>query len=305
MPTGSLNLQLTDMAGAPVRDIYVELTRKAGELGTGAQTAHVSLAGPDTDLTITGIACRSGLGSMYRVLATTPHYRPYSFFQLIQEDRVNTAADDVEFWVKPGDVTDVRAPVFDDLPARGRRILEDAEMLAAEPEDSDLEDLTGVDLYRAFGPLRKACFLNLLAKTADEATTGNCLPLIGGLLVCRQDRFFAFVEGTLPERLRRSPLFRSAGDALHDPLPGFQMVEGSFKSRDDHANLQVTFMQQIATGDLAADIDIDESAGIEHGLEVIRNAAFHGRTNPYLIREFLLHTDPISHSLDPGYQFRF
>jgi hypothetical protein len=214
VPAGSLDLQLTDMAGAPVRDIYVELTRKAGELGTGAQTAHVSLAGPDTDLTITGIACRSGLGSMYRVLAMTPHYRPYSFFQLIHEDRVNTAADDVEFWVKPGDVADVRAPAFDDLPARGRRILEEAEMIALKPEDRDLEQLNGADLYRAFGPLRKACFLNLLAKMAHTATTGNCLALIGGLVLCRQDRLFAFVDDDLPERLRQSPLFKSAPETL-------------------------------------------------------------------------------------------
>jgi len=83
------------------------------------------------------------------------------------------------------------------------------------------------------------------------------------------------------------------------------MAEGSFKSRDAHANLQVTFMREIATGNLAADIDIDESSGIQHGLEVIRNATFRNRTNPYLIREFLLSADPIKRSLDPGYRFRF
>jgi len=46
-------------------------------------------------------------------------------------------------------------------------------------------------------------------------------------------------------------------------------------------------------------------SGIEHGFEVIRNATFRKRTNPYLIREFLLSADPIERSLDPGYQFRF
>ena len=58
-------------------------------------------------------------------------------------------------------------------------------------------------------------------------------------------------------------------------------------SRDAHANLQVTFMRDTATGALAADIDIDESSGIEHGFEVIHNAVFKSRTNPYAIREFL------------------
>jgi hypothetical protein len=64
-------------------------------------------------------------------------------------------------------------------------------------------------------------------------------------------------------------------------------------------------MVENATGRLAADIDIDESSGIEHGLEVIRNATFRSRTSPYLIREFLLSADPLNHSLDPGYGFAF
>jgi hypothetical protein len=148
-----------------------------------------------------------------------------------------------------------------------------------------------------------AAFTN--AKAADDTTTGNHLADIGGLLLCRQDRFFCRVDTGLPEALRKSPVFRSASPALHKPLPGYVEAEGSFKSRDAHANLQITFMQEIATGQLAADIDIDESAGIEHGLEVIRNATFRSRTNPYLIHEFLLSADPIGRSLDPGYQFRF
>ena len=123
--------------------------------------------------------------------------------------------------------------------------------------------------------------------------------------MCRQDRFFARVDSNFPQLLRESPLFKSAPETLHDPLPGFQLAEGSFKSRDAHANLQVTFMRHTATNELAADIDIDESSGIEHGFEVIHNAVFRSRTNPFLIREFLLSADPINKSLDPGYRFRF
>lgn len=305
MATGKLDLRLTDLAGVAVRDIEVKLTRVSGEAGTGGESLRVSLVGPDPDLIITGITCRGGPGTMYRIVATADHYRPYAFFQLIQEDRLNTASDDVEFWVKPGDVKDIRAATFADLSARVRGILEDAEMIGLGPEDRDLVGLSGEDLYRALGPLRKACLLNLVAKAGDSATTGNCLKDIGALLLCRQDRFFARVDEGLPERLRQSQVFKSAPESLHEPLPGFQMAEGSFKSRDPHANLQVTFMREVATGGLAADIDIDESAGIEHGLEVIRNATFRKRTNPYLIREFLLSADPIGRSLDPGYQFRF
>jgi hypothetical protein len=305
MPSGTLDLQLTDMVGEPVRNIDIELSRFRGEPGTGGETMHVSLVGPDPNLQITGITCRGGVGTMYEVTAEAEHYRTYGFFQLIQEDRVNTASDDVEFWVKPGDVKDIKAPSFADLPARARAILEKAEMVAPRNEDRDLLELTGERLYKQLGPLRKACFLNLVTKASHKPTTEACLSQIGGVLVCRQDRFFARVSDGFPELLRKSPLFKTAPETLHEPLRGFQLAEGSFKSRDAHANLQVTFMRETETNELAADIDIDESSGIEHGFEVIRNAAFHSRTNPYLIREFLLSADPINKSLDPGYRFRF
>ena len=64
-------------------------------------------------------------------------------------------------------------------------------------------------------------------------------------------------------------------------------------------------MTRESDGKLAADIDIDESSGIGHGMEVIRNGATKQKTNPYFIREVLLNTDPENHSLDPGYRFRF
>ena len=100
--------------------------------------------------------------------------------------------------------------------------------------------------------------------------------------------------------------FNSAPKQLHDPLPGYTLTtDPSFKSRDPHANLQLTFMRNLASGALAADIDIDESSGVTHGAEVIRNAVFNRRTNPYLIREFMLAADPIRRSLDPGYRFAF
>ena len=83
------------------------------------------------------------------------------------------------------------------------------------------------------------------------------------------------------------------------------MTGESFKSRDAHANIQMTFQRRPENGELAADVDIDESSGIEHGFEVIRNALFRNRTNPYLIREFMLSADHVEHTLDPGYRFKF
>jgi hypothetical protein len=181
-----------------------------------------------------------------------------------------------------------------------------ATMLAEKPEDSELVGLSGRALYQQMGPLRRACLLNIARKAGDAKTAGNCLPTFRGLLISRQDRLFARVTPGLVELLQNGAMFKSAPGTLHEPPKGFAMsVQGSFKSKDAHANLQVTFMTEVATGTLVADIDIDESSGIEHGFEVIRNAVFKKRTNPYLIREFLNAADFTGHSLSPGYQFTF
>src|SRR5262245_18368506 len=165
MPSGAHDVHLTDLAGEPVRNISVELLRFSGEPGTGGETMHEKLAGPDRHLTITGITCRGGVGTMYRVFAEADHYRPYGFFQRIQENLVNTASDQVEFWLKPGYVRDIKAPTFDSLSAHARTILNDAEMIAVSEEDKDLLNLKGEDLYRRLGPLRKA--------RSEERSVGN------------------------------------------------------------------------------------------------------------------------------------
>lgn len=306
MPTGSLDIKVTDLAGARVRGpVLFEFTPHPGNSGAGGRIMHVEFVTPDTDFEISGIECRGGLGTTYKVTVTTPHYRPYAFFQIIKEGQVNTAADDVEFWVDHHAVKGIRGPAFADLPAEARRCLSEAGMTAEDTEDDDLLGLSGENLYSSLGSLRRACFLNIVKKAGHERTTGNCLPLIGGLLLCRQDRFFARVADELPERLRQSPLFLSAPGALHKPLAGYALAEGSFKSRDAHANIQITFMQHIQDGSLAADIDIDEASGFKHGLEVIRNRVKDERTHPAKIREFLLAADPVDRSLDPGYQVTF
>jgi hypothetical protein len=210
MPTGNLVVQLADVAGKSMRGrVQIDLQRLQGEPGTGGESVEVSAAAV-TDLTITRIPCRGGPGTLYKVSASTEHYRTYSFFQLVRENRDNTASDDVEFWVKPGDVTGIRAPAFDDLSRSVRRMLHNASMATAKAEDRDLVGASGATLYRRFGPLRKACLLNIATKLAHATTTGNCLSSIEGLLLCRQDRLFAKVKPTLPERLRRSRLFTSA-----------------------------------------------------------------------------------------------
>ncbi len=307
MPKGNLVVQLSDMAGAAVKGpIEVDFRRVEGSPGAGGQNMEVSVKGPLGSLTVTGIPCQTGPGTMYEVRVSAPHHRKYAFFQLIQEDRDNTATDDVEFWVKPGDVAGVQAPAFVALHPAVRTMCDQAVMIADRPEDRELLGVSSGDLYRQMGPLRQACLLNIAKKASDARTAGNCLPHIRGLLISRQDRLFARVDPALVQVVQQGAMFKSAPGKLHTPPPGFAMSPaGSFKSKDPHANLQVTFMAEIATGDLAADIDIDEASGIEHGFEVIRNALFKNRTNPYLIREFLNAADFTGRSLSPEYAFTF
>lgn len=299
--TGELLLRFESVSGTVARGVTVEFTPLTGDAGSGGESVTVK-AGDISELTIKGIPCRGGPGTMYRVRASAPHFRRYGFFQPIKPGK-NRAADTVEFWIKPKDVTGIAAPAFATLPAEARAVLTAAAMTRVSNADTDLLGLSGQALYAAFGPLRQACFLNIVAKASDDTTAAGCLSFFRGLLLARQDRVFVRVESTLPARLRNSRVFKTADPSLHDPLPGYVTTGESFKSRDAHANLQVTFMRETTTGELAADIDIDESSGIEHGLEVIENAVVKGRTNPYLIHEFLLAADPVERSLDPGYQF--
>ena len=98
----------------------------------------VRVNGPVGVLTITGIACQTGPGTMYQVRASTPHHRRYAFFQLIQENRDNTASDDVEFWVKPGEVTGHPGSSAGPLSASAQRCWRRPRMIVDRREDQEL-----------------------------------------------------------------------------------------------------------------------------------------------------------------------
>jgi hypothetical protein len=172
-------------------------------------------------------------------------------------------------WVDPGAVTGIDAAAFGSLDGRLRAVLANAAMVANSPLDADLLGLSGAALYDALGPLRKACLLNIFRKAAHLASADNSFQFIQSLVLSRQDRCFVKIDGSVLKFLRDSPRFAEAPGTLHTPLPNFHLRQ-SFKSKDAHANLQVTVMENPATGEFAADVDIDESAGIEHGLEVMQ-----------------------------------
>ncbi|MBL8173875.1 MAG: hypothetical protein JNK48_04355 [Bryobacterales bacterium] len=306
MPHGSIKLHITDLSGEALRAVVnLDFDPLPPPAGAGGARMHASVnMGPATDVGIGEIECIGGPGTRYMVTVRSKNYCPYSFFQMIAAGREIAGSDIVDLWVDPSRVKEIKGPKYQDLDARPQRWLDTARMFRLLPEDANLLGKSGARLYNALGPLRQASFLNIARKAAHRGTAGNCARFIRSLILCRQDRFFAMVEPEMQDFLRHSPLFKSAPNTLHEPLPDFQMEE-SFKSRDAHANLQVTLMRHATSGLMAADIDIDESSGIEHGFEVIRNAMFQDRTNPYLIHQFLIAADPQEKTLDPGYRFVF
>ena len=309
MATGSLKLTITDVLNDPITgtiniEFVPERSANGGAGGQSMHTGNFDLAG-EKEITVEKIECLGGLGTLYRVSIDARNYRSYSFFQRIVENKVNKSADNqIRLVVNPRRVKDIQAPAFNRLHQGLQDFLKAAKPIVDEPEDGDLKGLAGAALYNALGPLRKAGLLNLFTKARHASSAGVFRFLEQEtLLILRQDRLFSMIDPGVEKVLVDKEIFKTAPNLLHKPLAGFDLHH-SFKSRDDHANIQLTLMREAETGRLAADIDIDESAGLDHGFEVIRNT-FQGRTNPYLVRDLLVLSDPEEKTLDPGYRLNF
>ena len=83
--------------------------------------------------------------------------------------------------------------------------------------------------------------------------------------------------------------------SLHS-LAGYVVLQ-SFKTLERYGNLQLTFLESRANGDLLVDADIDEASGIGHLFQVLRNALPGRTTDPYDIHEILT----FHQELDVGY----
>ena len=302
MAKGSLAIEVTNARGGALSGpLHIELDPHAQSKGGDAMEVTFNVNGHKS-FEISNISCHDGLGTLYALRLNADGHKPYAFFQLMKPGRNVPSEATVRVMANPKKVDSITAPAFADLPATFRRALDAAVMVELDAEDRDLLGLSGEALYDAMGPLRKASLLNLVAKGLHRSSD-RIASFVRSPAVLRQDRCFAEVDPALHEKLARSDSFKSAPGKLHTPPPGFRLMN-SFKSRDAHANLQVTFMQKIGSDVMWADIDIDEASGFEHGFEVIRNAIVDGRTNPYLVRELLLLG--LDHqSIDPGYDFVF
>jgi hypothetical protein len=247
---------------------------------------------------IDSVSC-AALGTMYAVQVFSRRHQTDGFLQSVGPDREQETIR--RLLVDPGTIKGIVAPAFENLGRQLQEILKASHIDQIQNPAAPGQTLNGEALYTRLTELQKACLLNVAAKASHE-TTDNVWQHVRLLRRVEQDRVFALVTDECIDQVRGSSKFAAASGVLHDPMPDFER-RASFKSRDAHANLQVSFMQS-ADG-WAADIDIDEASGSGHVAEVIRNK-FGGPTNPYQVRELLLLHRPMEgQPLDPGYSFRF
>ena len=301
MALGSLAFNITDLRRRSVTgQLTIELDPHESSQGGAAMKATFDVDNQQKFM-LADIACHDGLGTLYTVRVRASGYKPYAFLQRIRDTAKNLPSEShVMLMVNPKRVKGITPPQYRDLPAAFRRGLDNAAMVTLDDEDKDLVGKQGAELYTALGPLRQACLLNLFAK-ATHSSAERIARFVLVPTVLRQDRCFAEVDPALHAFLCKSDRFVSAPSLLHDPPKGFTRLE-SFKSKDAHANVQVTFMQKKNTDQMWADIDIDEAGGIQHGFEVIRNVVVDGRTNPFLVRDLLLKAE-FETPIVPGYDF--
>ena len=290
----SLKLILTDASGNDLNDgITVDLfSQRTSQRYQVSQNVL-------REIQIDGIDISGG--PVYRVMVTPTNHRIIQFFVMLSEGSPTSFSAPVP--VDPKKVLSINGPGFDRLPPKARQMLSEAEVPAFN--DGAGGFLQGLPLYTALAPfpLLKACYLNIVAKSAQTSLPdgGNCLDHYEGLLRMEQDRLFLRTTAALVEETAQSNAFHEVSAALHDPLPGYSIVS-SFKTFDRYGNLQLTFQRRGVTGnDYAVDVDIDDAQGIEHLFQVLRNSV-NGPTNPYDIHDILLRQTP---PVIAGYDFAF
>lgn len=278
-----LELQLLNVQGKPIGEqVDVMLRHQA----TGR--LRVVQVKPSRKVTIGGLEN----DGVYRVEVDPPSYLATGAFVMLKPGGATRVT--LTFPIDPRKVKEITFPEYDALGADARRILEGSESCLS------FNGQSGRALYDAMDPLRRAGFLNIVAKMNATALTngrvvGNYIQEVTEL---RGDRFFATIPKELREEVKNSAqagLFNAAPDTLHHPPDGYDRA-GSYKTPDHYGNLQLTFFTN--GSDWRADIDIDDANGLEHLFQVLQHQITDSNTHPYDIRDIL-----IAHQkLDPGYE---
>ncbi len=256
-----------------------------------------SLAGRRTNHSMTTAVAFSGVdpGVAYKVKIYPLKHRPVS--HVVRVDGSGKGSLDAVLAIHPDHVMSATFPDYDNL---------DQDLKAAL-ERNGVEDhgQIGRALYDDLGPLQKAGLLNVWSKMAHTllAEGLGASHYVERFYRVRGDRFFADVTLSFRDLVKTATvagMFETADGTLHTPPDGFDPA-GSFKSRDDYGNLQLTFFaSSSAPLKFKVDADIDDANGIGHVFQVLRNWLTDGETHPYDIHQIL-----VAHQgLDPAYQIR-
>jgi hypothetical protein len=283
MQDGVLNLSVVDVYGDTVQE-PVDVFLRHQSLAHDPVFRNIK---PARTITINDLH-RSPQG-LYRIEIDAPSYLAVSrFINIPSSGPVKLV---VPLPVNKDRVVSVTFPAFTALATDAQRLL----------SASTLGSASGAALYEAFDNIRKAGFLNLVAKSARTRLLSDkpVLSYLNRITDQRGDRFFAMASADLHAEVVHSVtggIFSPVSDVLHDPAPGFKLVD-SYKTPDHYGNLQVTFATNGT--DWSVDVDIDDAQGFEHIFQVVRNAVTGKPTHPYDIHEILVEFQ----ELDPGYYF--
>jgi hypothetical protein len=288
--SGILKLRLLDVYENPINDnVDIRLRHQVLD-------HTVVLRGIDASKRITIRELHAVPQGLYRIEIDPPSYLPVSEFVNVQSGPKGTDRN-IVFPINPKKIASVDFPSYDDLTNDAKRILEASDHVLG------FEGKRSADLYGALDDIRRAGFLNIIAKCAQTRFSSNNLVIayVQKLLELRGDRFFAAVKHELREEVKNSSaegLFHSVSAAMHHGPSGFDNA-GSFKTADHYGNLQLSFFTN--SSEWVADIDIDDANGLEHVFQVLRNELTGRPTHPYDIHEILVyHQD-----LNPEYEFSF
>jgi len=231
----------------------------------------------------------------YRIEVDSLSYRPAGQFVNLKASGITDVQ--MTFPVNPKKVVSINFPKYEDiLPDIKRALNQSANVFSFEGKSA-------LELYNALDDIRKAGMLNIAAKTnATVLPNGKTiLSYVEELRELRGDRFFARVPKELREETKNSVatgLFYAVDSTLHKFADPSYSHAGSFKTKDNYGNLQLTFFMNIEQK-CVADIDIDDASGLEHVFQVLRNELTGQPTNPFDIHEILVAYQKI----DPGYSF--
>jgi hypothetical protein len=209
----------------------------------------------------------------------------------------NTARSDraIQSRIHPRKAKGARFPHYLDTGENLRRLLETSSNV------SGFEGKTRQELYDALDQIPKAGYLNIGTKAENTPLSDgrNVLVYFHELTELRGDRFFGIVSKELLEETEKAVIekrFRRASQLLHPPPPGYRRA-GSFKTRDRHGNLELSFFRM--GDDWIVELDIDEAAGLGHVLQVLRNFWTGRPTHPFVIWQILI----TRQDLHPGYSW--